>query len=153
MEKLREEFDAKFFKVDGSLNKEKVRNEIFLNKKLKLKLERILHPMIAKEAKLATLSAVGPYIVHVVPLWVEINKKRKSDIWKVVVVDCPENIQRIRAFKRSTKDAETFDRIKSHQVSRTARLAAADLIIDNDGSLESLREKSLKVHNYLLNNA
>ena len=36
LEKLREEFDAKFFKVDGSLNKEKVRNEIFLNIKITL---------------------------------------------------------------------------------------------------------------------
>ena len=46
---LKKSFEAKFFNADGSLNKEKIRYEIFSNNKAKLIIENILHPMIARE--------------------------------------------------------------------------------------------------------
>jgi dephospho-CoA kinase len=68
-----------------------------------------------------------------------------------VVVDCSENIQEQRAINRSRIDAITFSRIKSNQVSRLIRLKAADLVINNNGTIEDLKSQVSKIHNYLLN--
>ena len=152
LKKLKENFGSQFFKFDGSLDKKKMRIEIFSNYKEKLKIENILHPMIAQEVIKETETAKSPYVIHVVPLWVEKNNNLKSSIWKLVVVDCCESIQRKRAMLRSKIDALTFNRIKSTQVSRLTRLEVADCVINNDGSLQTLRPQVSKIHNYLLNN-
>lgn len=149
---LKDNFDNKFFNLDGSLNKEKIRYEIFSDIEKKIKIEKILHPMISKEVEIETRTAKSPYVIHVVPLWVEKNKNSKSTIWKLIVVDCYEKIQKQRAISRSKIDADTFDQIKSNQVTRQTRLDAADYIIDNNGVVSSLKTQVARIHKYLINN-
>ena len=50
--------------------------------------------------------------------YVEKNKHLRPNIWKLVVVDCSESIQKYRATNRSKIDAFTFDKIKLNQESR-----------------------------------
>ena len=152
LKSLQENFEPKFFNVDGSLNKELIRYEIFSNDKAKLKIEKILHPMIAKKVEMETLNAKSPYVVQVIPLWVEKNKDLRSKIWKLVVVDCYENIQKQRATNRSKIDASTFNKIKLNQASRLSRIELADYVIDNNGTIDTLEPQVLKIHNLLLNN-
>ena len=149
---LKDNFDNKFFNLDGSLNKEKIRYEIFSDIEKKIKIEKILHPMISKEVEIETRTAKSPYVIHVVPLWVEKNKNSKSTIWKLIVVDCYEKIQKQRAISRSKIDADTFDQIKNNQVTRQTRLDAADYIIDNNGVVSSLKTQVARIHKYLINN-
>ncbi len=148
---LKENFAPVFFNTDGTLNKGKFRLEIFSKIKEKLKLEKILHPMIAHLAKQEIELAKSPYVIQVVPLWVEKNKDSKTNIFKLIVVDCCEAIQRQRAMSRSKIDAITFNQIKANQVPRPARNAVADYIINNNGEIGTLKPQVLKIHNHLLN--
>ena len=129
-----------------------MRFEIFSNMKQKLKLEEILHPMITQDLKHETNNAESPYVVHVIPLWLEKNKNLRSSIWKLIVVDCCESTQKLRAINRSKLDFDTFNQIKSNQVSRSTRLKAADIIINNDGGVNQLKPQITKIHSYLLDN-
>ena len=149
---LKKNFESKFFNKDGSLNKELIRYEIFSNSNAKLKIEKILHPMIVKRVEMETTKARGPYVVQVIPLWVEKNKNLRFNIWKLVVVDCYENIQKLRATSRSKVDAFTFEKIKLNQASRLSRIKLADYVIDNNGTIDTLEPQVLKIHNLLLNN-
>lgn len=147
---LKKSFEAKFFNADGSLNKEKIRYEIFSNNKAKSIIENILHPMIAREVGTETRLAKGPYVIQVIPLWVEKNKTSRSNIWKLLVVDCFEKIQKQRAINRSSIDASTFNKIKLNQVSRLSRIKLADYVIDNNGTIDTLEPQVSKIHNLLL---
>mgnify|MGYP001224581427 FL=1 len=152
LESLRESFDPKFFNVDGSLNKKLIRYEIFSNSSAKLKIESILHPMISKEVETETRAAKSSYVLQVIPLWVEKNKHLRPNIWKLVVVDCSESIQKYRATNRSKIDAFTFNKIKLNQAARSSRIELADYVIDNNGTIDTLEPQVSKIHNLLLNN-
>ena len=152
LESLRENFEPKFFNSDGSLNKELIRYEIFSNSSAKLRIENILHPMIAKKMETETRAAKSSYVLQVIPLWVEKNKDLRPNIWKLVVVDCSENVQKDRATNRSKIDAFTFNRIKLNQATRLSRVELADYVIDNNGTLDTLEPQVSKIHNLLLNN-
>ena len=152
IDELKSQLEKKFFNRDGSLNRKKIRFEIFLNSLLKSKLESILHPIIFEIASRECNEASSPYVIQVVPLWAEISQKKKHQSWKVIVVDCNEEIQRIRALSRSPEDAETFDIIKKNQVSRKVRLKLSDFIILNNGSMHDLKKQCIQIHEQLLKN-
>tara|TARA_B100000214_G_C23951974_1_gene620932 strand:+ start:994 stop:1593 length:600 start_codon:yes stop_codon:yes gene_type:complete len=152
IDQLNKQFDKNFFNNDGSLNRKKIRLEVFRNPSMKSKLESVLHPIISEVASLESNQASSPYVIQVVPLWAEINKKKKLQAWKVIVVDCNDEIQKMRALRRSSIDADTFDVIKKNQVSRKARLLLADFVIRNNGSLHDLNDQCVEIHSQLLKN-
>jgi len=83
--------------------------------------------------------------MRVVPLLIESQDDRaRGD--RVLVVDCPVELQVARVSTRSGLSEEEVRRIIAAQVSREARLAAADDVIDNSGSLEALRSQVQQLH-------
>jgi dephospho-CoA kinase len=62
------------------------------------------------------------------------------------VVDCPEEVQLRRVVARSGLSERAVRSIMAHQVSRAARLAAADDVIDNGGTLDALRQQVAALH-------
>jgi dephospho-CoA kinase len=83
--------------------------------------------------------------VHVVPLLVESADYRKL-VDRVVVVDCPEELQIARVRARSALPEAQVRAIMASQVTRADRLAAADDVIDNSGSLDALRKQVAALH-------
>ena len=65
---------------------------------------------------------------------------------RVLVVDCPESLQRNRLLARDNEDPAQVDRIMAAQLSRSERLAAADDVIDNAGSLARTRAQVEALH-------
>jgi dephospho-CoA kinase len=78
--------------------------------------------------------------VHVVPLLIESPDYRRR-VDRVLVVDCPEAVQVERVRGRSGLAEAEVRSIIAQQAARAARLAAADDVIDNGGSLEALRRQ------------
>ena len=110
----------------------------------KAQLEAIVHPLVRQESARQVesgLAAGVPYVVQVIPLLVEHSTSAKR-FDRVLVVDCPEEIQMARVMARNGLSAEEVRRIMAAQVSREARLAAADDVIDNTGTLEHLRDQA-----------
>jgi len=131
--------------ADGAMDRARVRSRVFSNPAERVRLEALLHPMIGAESRRQIDAAAGPYVVHVVPLLVEAPDHRDRYA-RIAVVDCPEAMQVSRVQRRSGLEESEIRRIVSSQVPRARRLAAADDVIDNGGSLESLEAQVRALH-------
>lgn len=130
--------------ADGSMNRRKVRERVFADPAAKRKLEALLHPMIREESARRIAAAAGPYVVHVVPLLIESPDYRRR-VDRVLVVDCPEEVQVERVRARGLSDDEVRAIMRT-QATRAERLADADDVIDSRGPRESLREQVAALH-------
>jgi dephospho-CoA kinase len=61
-------------------------------------------------------------------------------------VDCPEAVQVERVRQRSSLSEEEVRRIIGAQIKREVRLAAADDVIDNAGTLDALHKQVRELH-------
>lgn len=133
---LREAFGATIFLNDGTLNRAALRDIVFNEPAQKIRLEQILHPMIRRQAIEAISQARSPYVVADVPLFAETGFLREQAD-RVLVVDCPPEIQKQRLLTRGAEQGlteELADLILQTQAPREARLALATELIDNSGS-------------------
>ncbi len=146
---IRSAFGAEVIAPNGALDRTAMRRLAFADAQAKARLEAILHPMIRAEADRRSAAARAPYVVLVVPLLVESGGYR-SRMQRVVVVDCPEEVQVARVMSRSGLSAEEARAIMAAQVGREQRLAAADDVIDNGGDLAALRPQVEALHRQYL---
>lgn len=153
---IRQQFGEQMIAPDGSLDRHKMRTLIFDNPSSKLALENITHPLIRKiteDQASAALQQNPPYIVFVVPLLLESGNwlgQTPKKIDYVVVVDSTEDEQLSRVQSRSNMDALSIQKIIATQAKREDRLAVADYIIKNDGSLPELEKKTAQLHESLV---
>jgi len=122
-----------------------MRELVFADAEKKQRLEALLHPMIRAESERRISAAPGPYVVHVVPLLVESPGYRER-VGRVLVVDCPEALQISRVRQRSGLPEEQIRRIIASQIQRERRLAAADDVIDNSGSIAAMQQQVRRLH-------
>lgn len=145
IEPIRQAFGSSFITADGAMDRARMREAVFADPAAKARLEAILHPLIRAETEHAAEEADGIYPVFVVPLLVE------SGIWKervsrVLVVDCPEEVQIRRVMQRNALSEQQVRAIMATQASRASRLAAADDVILNDGNPEALPAQVARLH-------
>jgi dephospho-CoA kinase len=120
----------------GALNRARLRERVFSNPADREKLEAIMHPAIRAELSRRTEVAGGAYQIHVIPLLVETGRARDYD--RVLVVDCPENLQIARLMERDDIDETLANQMLNAQATREQRLACADDVIVNTGTLDDL---------------
>lgn len=138
-------FGPEFISGSNALDREKMRELVFREPTQRKRLESILHPMIRAESTRRIAASTAPYVVHVIPLLVESQDYRQR-VQRVLVVDCPESLQIERVRARSGLSAEQVATIIKSQVSREKRLAAADDVINNSGSIDALQQAVRKLH-------
>jgi dephospho-CoA kinase len=142
---VRRLFGDDFVDATGAMDRAKMRALAFRDPAAKKQLEQLLHPMIRAESERRIAAASGPYVVHVVPLLVESPGYRQR-VARVLVVDCPDDLQVERVRQRSSLAEDEVRRIIASQAQREARLAAADDVIDNSGSLDALHKQVRELH-------
>ncbi|MCB1887784.1 MAG: dephospho-CoA kinase [Rhodocyclaceae bacterium] len=125
---------------DGALDRAAMRALVFADADAREALEAILHPMIREAAAREIGAAQAPYAMLVVPLLVESGDYRQR-VDRICVVDVPEGLQVARVMARNGFDEARVRAIMAAQASRQARLAAADDVIDNRGSLAELETR------------
>ena len=135
-----ERFGDGVIAADGTLDRPALGAVVFGDDAARHDLEAITHPAIfdlaiAREAALPDDAVV----VHDHPLLVEVGMDAFCDL--VVVVDAPEDAQLERLVTlRGMTEADARARLGA-QTSREERVAAADVVIDNTGSIEDLEAK------------
>lgn len=139
LRRIAEAFGPEFLGTDGRLDREKMRNAIFSSPQQKNRLERILHPAIAAEVDHCIAQIGAPWCILVIPLLAKTSLFSWID--HVLVVDVEETVQIERAMERDTISQQQAQSILDAQTSRQQRLALADDILDNSGSLEQLNVK------------
>jgi dephospho-CoA kinase len=133
---------------NGRLDRARLRRLVFAVPGARQWLESLLHPLVYAEMqrRIARLSA--PYCLLVVPLLLETGRRDFVD--RLLVVDCPTELQRQRVRLRDGSDDTEIDRILSTQVAREDRLAAADDVIENAADQEKLSEQVDRLHQFYL---
>jgi len=143
---IRAAFGDEAIDARGALDRAAMRRKVFADASAKARLEDILHPMIGAEAdRRCAAASAAPYVIFEVPLLVESDDYRRR-MQRIVVVDCPEDVQVARVMSRSGLSAAEARAIMAAQISRQARLAAADDVIDNGGELAALRPQVETLH-------
>lgn len=130
--------------ADGSIRRDYARRLAFRDDTLRRELERIVHPIVRDEMDRAIAATERPYCIVSIPLLVETGMAGRFD--RVLIVDAPESEQVRRTAGRDGVNAEDVARIMQRQASRQARIDVADDVIDNSGSLESLRARVHELH-------
>lgn len=131
LEEVRQVFGDHVITADGSLDRVRLRQSIFEDPKLRVRLETILHPRILSEMESASAAAGGPYQILVIPLLVESDLSSRVD--RVLVVDCDEEQQITRLMLRDGETEAGALKILAAQAKRSDRLSAADDVILNTG--------------------
>jgi dephospho-CoA kinase len=125
---------------DGQLNRSRLAEIVFADPLARRDLERIVHPAVqARAVELERVADAAAVVVHVIPLLVETGQQQNFDFVVTVDVDQETQIQRLIARNRFSR-AEAESRIAA-QATREERRAAADVVLDNTGSVAQLREQ------------
>ncbi len=145
LKQIQQIFGDEIILPDGSLNRQKLREQVFSDETAKNKLESILHPLIYQCISTLLEKLSDNYCIISIPLLFETQMTDFVD--RIVVIDCPLETQIERVKKR---DQLTEDRIMSiidSQVSREYRNARANDIIENRSTLSNLAVQVKKLHN------
>jgi dephospho-CoA kinase len=136
-----EAFSAGVLAPDGSLDRERLGAIVFRDPDSRATLNAIVHPLVrdwmrAADQAAAAASHGDVIIVHDVPLLAENGRAHNFDL--VIVVDVPPELQVERLVSQRGMTPDQARARLAAQATREQRLAIADLVIDNSGSLADL---------------
>jgi dephospho-CoA kinase len=144
-----ERFGPQVLDAEGRLDRRALRTVIFKDSASRQALEAILHPLVRADMEQQAAAAEGPYVVMAIPLLIEGgNPHQRVD--RVLVVDVDEALQIQRVQMRDGTSPEQARAILASQASREARLAAADDVLSNTGSVAELRQAVDLLHEQYL---
>lgn len=132
-------FGSEMITVDGTLDRAALRRKIFHEPGARTRLEDILHPRIAEEARSRLHELDGSYAILVVPLLVESGLFSDAD--RVLVIDVPAETQISRLMQRDGSTRQQAEAMLAAQANRQQRLARADDVIENTGTLAEVQAR------------
>jgi dephospho-CoA kinase len=132
----------------GMLDRAALAEVVFNDPAARERLNTILHPHIRRLAMEREAHAKpGQLIVHVVPLLFETGYDRLVEKSVLVVAPLEQRIARI--VKRDRTDEARVRARMATQIAPEAARERADFIIENDGNLEHLRERTGTIYDQL----
>ena len=130
--------------ANGELDRRALRELVFSDPDSRRDLEVILHPLIRADMDRSAAAAVGPYIVMAIPLLIEGGSRDRVD--RILVVDVDEAVQLQRVMARDRCSLDEAQAILAAQAPRSARLAVADDVLPNTGTVTDLRQAVDRLH-------
>ena len=122
---------------DGTLDRARLGEIVFEDAAARADLNAIVHPAVrASAVERISRTPHDAVVVQVIPLLVETGQAGAFDL--VVVVDVDPEIQLRRLMSRNGLTRPDAEARVAAQASRAERLAAADVVIDNSGTLADL---------------
>src|SRR5690606_2371007 len=129
----------------GALDRAAMRRRVFADDAARRALEAIVHPRVRAALQAQCAAAPGPYAMAAIPLLAEARPGpghgggRDAYPWlaRLLVVDVPGDVQMARLRQRDGIDHALAERMLAAQATRAQRLAIADDVIVNSGTLEA----------------
>jgi dephospho-CoA kinase len=137
-------FGEEILRADGSLDRAALRAKVLESKAALASLNEIVHPAVRLKREELTAQAATRGIrvlVNDIPLLFEVLAPADFDL--VVLVDAPVAVRRERLLGRGLSPQEA-DQLIASQLPSDIKRRQADIVIDNDGSLEDLRASAEK---------
>ena len=147
LKRIAETFGPGVLRPDGALDRARLAEIVFADDAARARLNAIVHPLVHEHMRAAEQAAVRAggddiVIVHAVPLLAEGGRAGEFDL--VIVLDLPPETQVERLAARGMPEEQARARMAA-QASRQQRLAIADLVIDNSGTLADLDHRVSEV--------
>lgn len=133
-----EHFGERIVQADGALDRQAIAEIVFNDPEELAALNAIVHPLVGQEImeRMQAEAETDHVVILDVPLLVESGR---SDMAGTIVVDAPVEVAVARAVARGPASEDDVRARIAKQATREERLAKADLVIDNSGSMETLR--------------
>lgn len=137
--KVVDAFSTAILSPDGRLDRPRLGALVFGDPERLAVLNGIIHPLVRERAAaLVAAAPAGAVVVQDIPLLVETGQGSRFHL--VVVVDAPEDVRVERMLQRRHMTEEDARSRMAVQASREDRLAAADVVLENSGSKDELRD-------------
>ncbi len=154
---ISESFGSQVINSSGALDRNKMREIVFIDPSARQRLEAILHPLIRQQSDEAVARSAGPYVLLGIPLLIEGLKKQAqlglssiNRVDRVLVIDCLPSEQLQRVQQRNKLSEAAVQAIMQAQVSRQERLRwADDVILNFDGQVDC-KEQVQRLHDLYL---
>jgi len=144
-------FGQEILQEDGSIQRKKLADKVFVDPKQRKLLNQILHPRIKEEMDRRTkeIGEKDPQAIVVIdaPLMVELGDHREMDRLIVVTSTQTQQIERLK--DRDRTNTEEALRIVSSQMPLEEKLKFADYVIRNEGSMEKTKKRAKEVYQEL----
>ena len=137
LEEIRTEFGHEVLTENGELDRAALGRVVFDDDDARVRLNALIHPRVrAKAASVREAAAPGSVVIEDIPLLIETGQQDRFDV--VVVVQAPyeERIRRMAKYRGMTRE-EAESRIQA-QATDEQRAAAADVVLENSGTLDDL---------------
>lgn len=140
LERVVERFGSGILLDDGNLDRPQLASIVFADEAGRADLNAIVHPAVGRRIaeRLAELASADVIVVLDIPLLVEGGPRDRYPVAGVLVIDCPvgDAIERLVAGRGM--DRADAERRAAAQASRPERVAQADFVILNVGTLDEL---------------
>ena len=142
-------FGKDILDTNNNIDRARLREIVFSDPAEKSWLETMLHPLIYQRSHEAVVEhSRASYVMVVIPLLFETNFQSLVD--RILVVDCPAELQVERLLKRDNIDQALARKMMSQQLSNSQRLARAHDIINNASDDSDLRSQVATLHHSYL---
>jgi dephospho-CoA kinase len=132
-------FGEQILRPDGELDRPALGRIVFNDSEKRRQLEHIVHPRVrARAAEIVRAAPPDAIVVNDVPLLVEAGLSATYDLVLVVLAPVDVRVARLERDRGMAPD-EARSRIAA-QASDDERRAVADVVVENDGSPEQLRD-------------
>ncbi|XHS32998.1 dephospho-CoA kinase [Pseudoxanthomonas sp. UC29_72] len=132
-------FSAEVLDAQAGLDRAAMRRRVFEDENARRALEAIVHPAVRAALEAQCRAAASPYAVAMIPLLAEGGgRERYPWLQRICVVTAPLEVRMARLLARDGIDQALAQRMIQAQASDAQRLAIADDIVRNDGSLEEI---------------
>lgn len=135
-----ERFGPEVVQADGRLDRGKLASVVFVDAEARRELNAIVHPAVAARMaeRLSALRQADDVVVLDIPLLVEGGARDRYPVAGVLVIDSPVDLAIERLVAGRGMDRADAERRVAAQASRAERLASADYVIVNMGTLDEL---------------
>ncbi|MDQ0769208.1 dephospho-CoA kinase [Pseudarthrobacter defluvii] len=140
LERIVAEFGAGMLDGGGRLNRPRLGEAVFGDPGRLAALNAIVHPLVrARAAAITAAASADAVVVQDIPLLVETGQGANFHL--VAVVDAPDEVRLHRMQELRGMTAEAALSRMAAQATRAERLAAADVVLDNSGTVQQLLEQ------------
>ena len=133
---VRKRFGPDSVRRDGTMDRVRIAQIVFKDKRARLDLEEIIHPAVQKaiDEFFATLPKRTPFAVADIPLLYETGRENQFNA--VVVVACPREMQLQRLMERNKLSKEDAERRLNAQLPIDKKVEKATHVIRTEGSFD-----------------
>ena len=151
VERIVKVFGKDILGSDGQVIREKLRKKAFENRELLKNLNEIVHPQVIDVfKKKKEENSEKTIIIFDIPLLYEAGMENLCD--KVIVVYAEKELQTKRIMKRDNNTRELAEKIIEAQMPMEKKIRKADIVINNNGSIEGLENQVNMVYYNLQKN-